>query len=114
MPYHVVVFYPNDDDLKLDTTYYLQTHMPMVQEKFGQYGLQGWEAVEFNRDVGADGEKAPYALQAVLIWDKAEDVAKAMSSPEAQVVFGDLANFCNKKPISMGGSVLGTTRRSSS
>lgn len=113
MPYHVVVFYPNDEDLKLDTTYYLQTHMPMVQEKFGQYGLKGWEAVEFSPDSGADGGRIPYALQAVLIWDKAEDVAKAMSSPEAQVVFGDLANFCNKAPISMGGSVVGTTRRSS-
>ncbi|EXJ66808.1 uncharacterized protein A1O5_10003 [Cladophialophora psammophila CBS 110553] len=108
MPHHICAFYPNDHDLKLDTSYYIKTHMPLVQEKFGPYGLKGWEVTKFGPN--ADGTKPSYALQTLLIWDNAECVKRAMVSPEAAIVFGDVVNFCNKQPIAMGGDVLGSTR----
>ncbi len=108
MPYHINAFYPNDEDLELDTAYYVKKHMPLVQEKFGQYGLKGWEIIEYG--ASQDGTKSPYAVQTVLIWESPEDVSKALASPEAKDVFGDIKNFCNKQPITMGGYVVGSTR----
>lgn len=33
----VSVFYPNGDDIKFDMSYYLNRHIPMVQQLLGSY-----------------------------------------------------------------------------
>lgn len=98
------VLYPNDDDATFDMNYYLKTHMPLVSEKWQQYGLKGWEVIQF--EAGADKVKPTYSVQATLIWDSADDLGKAVASPEAKEVFADVPNFSNKQPLFVGGNVL--------
>jgi len=107
MPFHATVLYPNEDDTKFDLDYYLKTHMPLVQERFGKYGMKGWEVVEYKP--GADGAKPKFAIGATLIWEAPDHLAAALSSEDAGVVFGDVPNFTNKQPIFLGGAVVGTS-----
>jgi hypothetical protein len=37
MTINCTVLYPNDNDATFDMKYYLDTHMPLVLEKFGPY-----------------------------------------------------------------------------
>ncbi|KAK7893838.1 hypothetical protein LTR67_006539 [Exophiala xenobiotica] len=105
MPFHATVLYPNEDDIKFDMSYYLSTHMPLVMERFGKYGLKGYQVTDYKP--GADGAKPPFCTGCTLIWDSPEDMQSAMSAgDDAGVVFGDIPNFCNKQPVLMAGSVV--------
>lgn len=104
MGFQTVILYPNDEDLKFDMLYYMTKHMPMVQDKFGQYGLKSYEITKFENN--EDGTKPSFVLQVVMIWEGPESMKKAMSSPEVGSVFGDLANFCNKQPVAMSGYTI--------
>lgn len=125
MPFTVHVLYPvsqvpstpppppptnppqNNDDLKFDMSYYLKTHMPLVFDKWKQYGLQKWDIIEYGP--GLDGSKPQYRVCAVLHWDNADEVKTAAGSEEAKPVFGDIANFTNAQPTFLMGSVVGSS-----
>lgn len=107
MPFHATVLYPNDDDITFDMDYYLATHMPLVQEKFGKHGLKKWEVLQYGP--GGDGSKPKYAVGATLIFDSPEDLGKALGSEDAKPVFGDIPNFTNKQPVFMGGNLIKTS-----
>ena len=47
MTIKIVVLYPNPEGATFDMDYYLATHMPLVSESWSQYGLKGWEVVQF-------------------------------------------------------------------
>jgi uncharacterized protein (TIGR02118 family) len=106
MPIQVTVLYPNEDDSQFDMDYYLAKHMPLVSENWQQYGLKGWEVVQFAR--GADGAKPLYKVQATLRFDSKEDFGKAMGSSEAATVLGDIPNFTNTQPVLIAGDTLKT------
>jgi uncharacterized protein (TIGR02118 family) len=101
------VLYPNDADATFNMDYYLSSHMPLVGKHFGQHGLQSWSVTEFQP--GPDGAKPPYSVQATLVFDKAEEVGKAIEA-EGSVVFGDVPNFSNKQPVFMMGPVKGESK----
>jgi uncharacterized protein (TIGR02118 family) len=107
MPFHATVLYPNDDDATFDMNYYLKTHMPLVMENFKRHGLKRWEVLEMKP--GLDGSKNPYSVVATLIFDKPEELAAAMTSPEAKPVLDDVPNFSNKGPMFLGGALVGTS-----
>lgn len=107
MPYLLEVNYPNESDLKFDMDYYLETHMPLVDQKWGPYGLQNWKIVKL--DDGPDGAKSLYAVQAILTFETREDANKALTSSAATDVFGDIPNFSNKGPVRLTGSVLASS-----
>ncbi len=105
MTVHSTVLYPNEDDTKFDMSYYLSTHMPLVQEKFGPFGLKGYTVVDYKP--GPDGAKPAFCTGCTLIWEKADDLLAALGSGEpAQKVLGDITNFTNKSPIFIGGEVV--------
>ena len=104
MPFNTCVLYPNDDNLKFDMSYYLKSHLPLVKEKFGPYGLQRVDITEFGPD--ADGTKPRFVIQAVIVWGNQDDMSMAMASPEAGLVFGDMAHFCNVQPLAMSGNII--------
>lgn len=87
--------------------YYLKTHMPLVADKWTQYGLKKWDVIKYQP--GPDGAKPAYSVCAVLTWGAAEDVGKAMGSPEAPAVMGDIPNFSNKQPILLAGEMLASS-----
>jgi uncharacterized protein (TIGR02118 family) len=83
-----------------DMDYYRSTHMPLVQEKWGPYGLKSWQVIQLPPD-------SPYIVQATLEWDSAEDVQKAQASSAAKDIFGDIPNFASPAdPVVISGQVL--------
>jgi uncharacterized protein (TIGR02118 family) len=106
MTFHVNVLYPNDGDAKFDMDYYLKTHMPLVKSKWASFGLQGYQVIQ--AQPGPDGAKPQYSVLAVLIWEKGEDVAKALGDQDTTgPIMGDIPNFSNKQPIFVSGDVVG-------
>ncbi|KAL2428768.1 hypothetical protein ABEF95_006923 [Exophiala dermatitidis] len=106
MPANATVLYPADADATFDMDYYLKTHMPLVSEKWGPYGLKDWKVVQFA--AGPDGSK-PYSVMALLTWDSVESIAKALNSEAAGVVLGDVQNFSNKPPTFLTGDIVGAS-----
>ncbi|KAE9965897.1 hypothetical protein EG327_000298 [Venturia inaequalis] len=98
------VLYPNEADATFNMDYYLSTHMPLVHKHFGSHGMQSWSVIEFQP--GPDGAKPQYSVQATLVFEKAEQVSKALEA-EGTVVFGDVPNFSNKQPVFLMGDVKG-------
>lgn len=90
-----VVAYPMTAGATFDATYYLGTHMPMVEQHFRPHGLTA------TRVLFPDQPDAPYA--AVTTLDFADDAAfaAAMAAPEAAAVFADVANFTAIRPVTM-------------
>lgn len=106
MVFKATVLYPNEDDATFKMDYYLATHMPLVSENWSKHGLTGWEVIQFSP--GLDGSKPQYSVQATLIFNSADDFAKAAQSAEAKTVFEDVPNFSNKGPLLVGGEVVKT------
>jgi uncharacterized protein (TIGR02118 family) len=106
MPVTATVLYPTNPNATFDISYYLSTHMPLVAEKWGPFGLQAWSVVNFTNE--HDGSKPPYSVQATLVWDKAESIKTAIEE-EGEVVFGDVKNFSNEAPVFMVGEVVGSS-----
>ena len=82
--------------------YYLKTHMPLVQSKWGPYGLKSWKVIQFQGD-------SPYSVQATLEWGSMDDFNKALGGAETKEVMDDVPNFCDKGPTIMTGDVTGTS-----
>lgn len=106
MVYKSTVLYPNEDDTKFDLDYYLATHMPLVGQKWKQYGLTGWDVIKHDATVGGAAPK--YLIEATLVWESKEAAEKATTGPEAQEVFGDVPNFTNKQPVLFSGNPVGS------
>ncbi|KAJ4516872.1 hypothetical protein HRR75_003532 [Exophiala dermatitidis] len=106
MPANATVLYPAEADATFDMSYYLKTHMPLVSEKWGPYGLKDWKVVQFA--AAPDGSK-PYSVAALLTWDSVESIHKALNSEEAKIVLGDVQNFSNKGPLFLPGDIVGTS-----
>lgn len=88
----VSVMYPNSKDVKFDTDYYKNTHLPMVSKLVGS----ALKEMELDLGVGgrAPGELAPYVAIAHL---KFEDVAsfQAAFGPHAATFAADVKNYSN-------------------
>ena len=106
MVFNATVLYPQESDSKFDLSYYLKSHMPIVEKNWGHYGLKDWKIVEFA--AGPDGSK-PYSIGAVLTWESEEGLQKALGGEEAKTVFGDVPNFSNKQPVFLSGNVVGSS-----
>lgn len=107
MPVNCTILYESAPDAIFDMSYYLKTHMPLVAEKWGPYGLTGWSVLQFAD--GPDGSKPQYSVQATLTWENGEQVAKALGGKETEEVMEDVKNFSNKGPIFLVGNVVGSS-----
>lgn len=96
----ITILYPSGSDATFDMKYYLSTHMPLVQEKWGPEGLLAWKVLEF------DG-KAGYSVQATLEFPDVDTFQKAVNGEAAKAIFGDVPNFSNKQPTLLTGKVMG-------
>lgn len=93
----VTVLYPNTSDAIFNLDYFLKTHMPLVQQQFGPYGFQGYSVLKLNGTPDPN-KKAPYSIQATLLFDSAKDFEAALGAT-AETVLGDVPNFSNKEPL---------------
>jgi uncharacterized protein (TIGR02118 family) len=91
----VSVFYPNVDGKKFDADYYLNKHLPMVQEKFGNV-LKG-TAVEVGLAGGDPGSPPPYRTMGHLYFDSVE-AFQAAFAPHMQSIMEDIPKFTDVQP----------------
>lgn len=104
MTYTAIVMYPNEADIKFDESYYIKTHMPLVQSTWGSYGLISWRINKF--PTALDGSPSQYLIMATLEWESQEALQAALQSSGSAGVFADIPNFTNVKPVTLSGPQL--------
>ena len=91
----VSVFYPNEGGKKFDMDYYLNKHVPMVQQKLGA-ALKGG-AVEQGLGGAEPGSPATYVAMGHLYFDSVEAFQTAFG-PHAESIMGDVPNYTDIQP----------------
>lgn len=91
----VSVFYPNEEGKKFDMDYYLNNHVPMVQQKLGA-ALKGG-AVEQGLGGAEPGSPATYIAMGHLYFDSVEAFQTAFG-PHAEAIMGDVPNYTDIQP----------------
>ena len=91
----VSVLYPNTAGCKFDMNYYLDQHMPMVQQKLGPACKR--MAVEEGIAGGAPGAPATYVAMGHLYFDSTHAFQTAFA-PHAQAIMADIPNYTNTQP----------------
>ncbi|KAJ5279488.1 hypothetical protein N7478_004860 [Penicillium angulare] len=104
MVYHAAVMYPNEEGIQFNETYYLQSHMPLVESIWKKHGLLNWKIIKYT--TALDGSPSKYLIAAKLEWEKAEDLKNALQDPESPKVFADIPKFTNVQPITLAGEQL--------
>ncbi|KAI4861562.1 hypothetical protein F4820DRAFT_56878 [Hypoxylon rubiginosum] len=97
-PLVVSVAYPVG--FKFDMDYYLNHHMPLVQEKWAPFGLKSWKIAQYT------SKDSPYSVVAWLEFEGEESWTKASTSEVAQQVFGDIPNFTDSQASLQAGTVV--------
>ena len=92
----VSVLYPNSSRCKFDMAYYLNKHMPMVQQKLGPACKR--MAVEEGIAGGAPRTPATYVAMGHLYFDSTEAFQTAFA-PHAQAILADIPNYTDTQPI---------------
>ncbi len=91
----VNVMYPKQDDGNFDYDYYLNTHMPLVGERWADV-VRGMEV--YRGLSGAGGADEPYVTVASLKFDSVEAFQQALDAHAAEIM-GDIPNFTNINPV---------------
>lgn len=112
MTYEALILYPAGEDATFDLDYYLTTHIDLAKKTWSPMGLKGYEIVQMTP--GPDGSRGPYAVVAIMHWNNAKEAGMALASEASKAVFGDLHNFSNKRPVFVGGNVVGSSSEASS
>ncbi len=92
----VTVCYPNESGKNFDWDYYLNTHVPLVNQHLGSRGM-----VKIEIDKGVSGpdpsEAAPFVAIAHLTFDTVEEVHEGFKAAGREIM-GDIPNFTDIKP----------------
>ena len=91
----VSVLYPSGAGSRFDMTYYLDSHIPMVQQKLG--GALKGAFVEQGLGGGEPGSPPTYLAMAHLLFDSVEAFQQSWG-PHAQAIVGDIPNYTNTQP----------------
>ena len=91
----VSVLYPNEEGKKFDMDYYLNNHIPMVNEKIGA-ALKG-RGVEQGLSGVEPGSPPAYVAMAHLLFDSVEAFQNAFG-PHAEAIMADVPNYTDVQP----------------
>ena len=80
----IAAVYPRAEGKKFDLDYYLHTHLPLVWQKFGPYGLRKMEVDKPLESPG--GGASPFFAVGYLYFDTLADFQKCYAKAGAQVV----------------------------
>jgi len=92
----VSVLYPNEEGKKFDMDYYLNKHLPMVEDKLGsalknvsaEQGLGGAEP----------GSAATYIAMGHMLFDSVEAFQNAFG-PHVETIMADIPNYTDTQPV---------------
>ncbi|KEY64523.1 hypothetical protein S7711_03590 [Stachybotrys chartarum IBT 7711] len=101
MAFSSTVLYPKNKESTFDMEYYLNTHMPLVQEVWGPFGMQGWQVIKYDANDGV-----PFSVAAILTWKDEASYEAGRSSPRTPEVFADVPKFSNETPLFLGGAMF--------
>lgn len=92
----ISVIYPASPEATFGFDYYMDTHIPLVEQRWGTLGLQ--ELRVLRGSSAADGSAPPYLAIALLSFASLEafQAAAAQHGPE---IFADIPNFTNMQPV---------------
>ena len=93
----VTVMYPESKVATFDMDYYLNTHLKLVDDKWGGMGLRGARVLKGIAS-SEPGSIAPYRVMAVVAFESSEDFQAAVAA-HGEEIFGDLPNFTNITPV---------------
>ena len=86
----LLVLYKTPKDRAAFDRYYRSIHIPIAKK------IPGLKKYEISKGaVGTPAGPADIHLVAMLSFDSAADIQKALQSPEGQAAAGDLANFAD-------------------
>ena len=84
----LVVLYKHPADKAKFDAHYASTHIPLAKK------IPGVRKYEISQGaVNTPGGASPYHLVAVLEFDSADAIGRALGTPEGQAAAGDLGNF---------------------
>ncbi|KPD13539.1 EthD family reductase [Phaeobacter sp. 11ANDIMAR09] len=102
MPTTLQVIYPAREDAVFDYDYYLETHLPLVQEHWGEV----IEGVEVTKGLASGPDVPPaYLAIATITFPDMEALDKAMSETGG-VIVDDVPNFTNVRPQILIGDLI--------
>jgi uncharacterized protein (TIGR02118 family) len=90
----VSVIYQLQPGQKFDLEYYLETHIPLVRDRWGSFGLKG---VQVLNGTGSPAGPAPAILIALLDFESLQAFQNAVEAHGAEVM-GDVAKFTDTQP----------------
>jgi uncharacterized protein (TIGR02118 family) len=91
----VSVLYPNATGSRFDMAYYLNSHIPMVQQRLAA-GLRGVSVEQGLAGVDA-GSPPAYLAMGHLLFDSVE-AFQTLFGPHAAAIVGDIPNYTNTQP----------------
>lgn len=91
----VAVIYPNQQEKKFDTDYYLNNHMPLVAEKYTSFGLVGSEVDTAKVKEGP--QAAPYIAIGYMMFESTKVFMQAYQAVGNEVM-ADIVNFTDIEP----------------
>ena len=92
----VSVLYPNQPGSRFDERYYLDKHIPLVRQRWEPMGLTDLRLLRGTNT--PDGGAAPYRVMALLTFESAEALQKALAA-HGRELFGDIPNFTDAKAV---------------
>jgi uncharacterized protein (TIGR02118 family) len=91
----ITAMYPNDDGVDFDFDYYVNKHIPLVQELLSP-AIKG---ASVDRGIaGAGGGDAPYVVLGHMLFESVEAFQEVMGSA-AERLRDDVPNFTNATPV---------------
>ncbi|GAA6136216.1 EthD family reductase [Oceaniserpentilla sp. 4NH20-0058] len=91
----VSVMYPNSESATFDIEYYINSHIPMVNELLGDAVKSG--AVDAGIASGAPEESAPFIAIGHLTFESLEAFQNSFG-PQAEKIMADIPNYTNTQP----------------
>ena len=99
----VSVMYPNTPDARFDLAYYLEKHMPMVQQRLTDYCTH--YSVDKGRSGAAPGSAATYTVVCHLFFESLE-AFQAGFGVHGNEIMGDIPNYTDLAPVIQVNEVL--------
>lgn len=102
MPITLQVIYPASADASFDYDYYLDSHLPLVQEHWGEM----IEGVEVAKGLASGPDVSPaYLVITTITFPDMETLDKAMGEAGG-VIVDDVPNFTNVRPQILIGELI--------
>ncbi|GAC1337187.1 MAG: hypothetical protein NVSMB18_01620 [Acetobacteraceae bacterium] len=92
----IAVMYPSAGGASFDEGYYMQTHIPLVRQRWEALGLTN---ISVMRGVpGPDGTAPTYTIVALLTFGSM-DQFKSAAAQHGEEIFADIPNFTAGSPV---------------